>query len=83
MANNTEIERPEYYTLGKIECIDYIWDKQMNFFLGNVTKYVTRAGHKDGESALKDLKKARQYLDMYIQKLEGEQQDEYLSHITR
>lgn len=60
--------RPLYYSYGKIECIEYIMDKQFNFCLGNVIKYVTRAGQKC--DTLQDLKKARQYLDFEIERLE-------------
>lgn len=42
----------------------------MNFEKGNVIKYVTRAGKKEGQNEVKDLKKARQYLDFLIGKLE-------------
>ena len=59
------INHPQHYTLGKIEVIDFIEDKGLNFNLGNVVKYVARAGHKksSGKSmdakALEDLKKAQ------------------------
>ena len=62
------INHPQHYTLGKIEVIDFIEDKGLNFNLGNVVKYVARAGHKksSGKSmdakALEDLKKAQWYL---------------------
>ena len=70
MADN--INHPSHYTLGKIEVIDFIEDKKLNFNLGNVVKYVARAGHKksSGKSmeakALEDLKKARWYIDREI-----------------
>ena len=66
------INHPQHYTLGKIEVIDFIEDKGLNFNLGNVVKYVARAGHKksSGKSqeakALEDLKKARWYIDREI-----------------
>ena len=66
------INHPQHYTLGKIEVIDFIEDKGLNFNLGNVVKYVARAGHKksSGKSleakALEDLKKAKWYLDREI-----------------
>lgn len=41
--------------------------------LANAYKYMTRAGKKPGESKLKDLRKARHYLDMLIEYLEGEE----------
>ena len=66
------INHPQHYTLGKIEVIDFIEDKGLNFNLGNVVKYVVRSGHKksSGKSmeakALEDLKKARWYIDREI-----------------
>ena len=66
------INHPQHYTLGKIEVIDFIEDKGLNFNLGNVVKYVARAGHKksSGKSleakALEDLKKAEWYLEREI-----------------
>lgn len=66
------INHPQHYTSGKIEVIDFIEDKGLNFNLGNVVKYVARAGHKksSGKSmdakALEDLKKAQWYLNREI-----------------
>ncbi len=40
----------------------------LNFCLGNVVKYISRAGKKG--NALEDLKKARWYLDREITNLE-------------
>lgn len=65
--SNDEVSHPYHYTTGKIEVKDYIADKGFNFFLGNVVKYVSRAGLKG--DALTDLKKARQYLDFEIERL--------------
>lgn len=45
------------------------WD--LGFCLGNVVKYISRAGKKPGEAMLKDLKKARWYLDREISRIEG------------
>jgi hypothetical protein len=42
------------------------WD--LNFNLGNVVKYVCRAGKKDKDTLVGDLKKARQYLDFEIER---------------
>lgn len=41
-ANNDAINHPSYYTDGSIEVSDFIADKNLNFFRGNVVKYVTR-----------------------------------------
>lgn len=64
------VNHPSHYTDGKIEVIDYIEDKKLGYHLGNVVKYISRAGKKDGNSELQDLKKARWYLDRKIQTLE-------------
>lgn len=63
-----DINHPSQYTQGDIEVIDYIEDKKLGYRLGNVVKYVSRAGHKD--DAIKDLKKARWYLNREIAKRE-------------
>ena len=52
------------------EAIKVIEAWKLNFNLGNVVKYIARAGQKQGESELKDLKKAVWYLNDYIKLLE-------------
>lgn len=62
-----EISKPSHYCAGrKYEPKDVIRDWDLNFNLGNVVKYVSRNGRKPNESSLKDLEKARQYLDFEI-----------------
>jgi hypothetical protein len=63
-----EISHPAHYTQG-IECWDYIASHGMSYLQGNISKYVTRYQMKDG---IKDLKKARAYLDKLIATLEAE-----------
>ena len=58
--------RPDYYTAGKIEVWDFIADQKLDFFAGNVVKYVSRAGRKSGESRQKDLQKAKTYIQKMI-----------------
>ena len=71
-----DVQSPQHYTDTKIEVIDYIEDKNLGFCLGNVIKYVSRAGKKhsadksDKEKAIQDLKKAQWYLDRRIMELE-------------
>lgn len=73
-----EVQNPQHYTNSKIEVIDYIEDKNLGFCLGNVIKYVSRAGKKhsadktDKEKEIQDLKKARWYLDRRIREIEEE-----------
>lgn len=63
------VNHPSHYTRGKIEVIDFIEDQQLPYHLGNVVKYVARAGYKGDK--LEDLKKARWYLDRYINEVMG------------
>ena len=60
MKQKNITEGPEYYQRGNIEVWDFIRDQSLNYHLGNVIKYVCRAGYKDND--LKDLKKAAHYL---------------------
>lgn len=57
---------PMHYRLNPepIKCIEG-WD--LGFCLGNVIKYIARAGHKAGESRDKDLHKAMEYLRMELE----------------
>jgi hypothetical protein len=59
---------PAHYKSGGIEVIDIIEAYGLGFCLGNVVKYVLRAGRKQ-PNAVEDLKKARWYLDREIEKL--------------
>ena len=64
------VYRPSHYTDGKIEVIDFIEDKKLGFCLGNVVKYIARAGKKDPTKEVEDLKKARWYIDRRIKEIE-------------
>ena len=66
MKNN--IDHPDYYNDGKIEVIDFIEDKDLNFNLGNVIKYVARHGKKS-DNAIEDLEKAKWYIEREIARL--------------
>jgi hypothetical protein len=55
-----EVNQPTHYTDGGIETIDFIEAKQLGYNLGNVIKYVSRAGKK--ANRLQDLQKAQWYL---------------------
>lgn len=49
------VDHPPHYNQGKIEVADFIEDQGLDFFGGNVVKYVVRAPHKG--NALEDLKR--------------------------
>lgn len=55
---------PAHYARFAIEPIDFIAANNIGFAAGNVIKYVCRQDAKDG---LKDLQKARYYLDKMIE----------------
>lgn len=57
---------PDHYRLNP-EPIDVIRGWNLGFCLGNVIKYIARAGHKAGESRDKDLHKAMEYLRMELE----------------
>ena len=59
------VNHPAHYTAGGIETIDFIEAKQLNYHLGQVIKYVTRAEYKN--NFLEDLKKAQWYLTREIE----------------
>ena len=58
------VNHPAHYTTGGIETIDFIEAKQLNYNLGNVVKYITRADHKGNR--IEDLRKAKWYLEREI-----------------
>lgn len=65
------VDHPAHYTDGEIEVWDYIIDKNLTYCLGNVVKYVSRAGKKDPSKHIEDLKKAKAYLDREIKRVES------------
>lgn len=67
-VKNTEI-RPDYYKIRNYEPKDVIRDWGLNFNLGNVVKYISRAGLKTRDP-YEDLKKAQTYLQFEIDALE-------------
>ena len=61
------VNHPQHYQHG-IEPIEYIESHDLNFNLGNVIKYVSRAPFKGTE--LEDLEKAKWYLEREIKRHE-------------
>jgi hypothetical protein len=62
---NDEVDRPKHYITDNVECIEAIESflgakKFRGYCLGQVMKYVWRAGKKDDYDT--DLKKAKYYL---------------------
>ena len=65
--------KPSYYNDTKITPFDVIDDWGLNFYLGNAIKYIKRAGKKDGNSRLQDLKKVREYIEHEIKAEEAKE----------
>ena len=74
MENNKEmVNHPEHYggSENVYEVIKVIENWDLDFHLGNTVKYISRAGKKDNDKELQDLKKAQWYLERRIQNLEN------------
>lgn len=72
MENNDTIN-PSYYKEGKIEVIDFIEDKELNYHRGNAIKYIVRAGKKKTSREIDDLQKAIWYLNREIERLNNKE----------
>jgi hypothetical protein len=66
-----EVNHPRHYRShpSGVECITVT--EHMTFNIGNVIKYCWRSGLKDGTPAIKDLEKARWYINREIARLGG------------
>jgi hypothetical protein len=72
MAPTDPINPPHYNSHPSgIECIQVT--RHMSFNLGNVVKYLWRAGLKDRAPTLQDLKKAAWYLNDEIKQMETQE----------
>ena len=66
------VNHPYHYNSDRIEVIDFIEDKGLGFHLGNAVKYISRAGRKNPDNTIEDLRKAVWYINRQIQRLERE-----------
>lgn len=70
MSDATSATRPSYYRATvrgqAIDVIDIYHAFELNAMRGAVVKYVVRAGKKDPNTELEDLRKARECLDREI-----------------
>ena len=79
VSTDDRVVRPAHYTQFKIEPITFIMRNGLPFWLGNVIKYCMRAGSKkyddldERESEIRDLEKARRYIQMRINQIKGEE----------
>lgn len=66
---NDNVNHPSHYETGSFECIDVMLETQgkeavKNFCLCNAFKYIYRHNNKNG---LEDIRKAKWYIDKYIE----------------
>ena len=71
LEEDNSIVQPSHYERYEIEPINFIMINNLPFYAGNVVKYVLRAGYKEGVSEERDLQKAKRYIDMRLNQLEG------------
>ena len=71
--NKEMVNHPTHYggSDNVYEAIKVIDAWELGFALGNTVKYISRAGKKDPNKELEDLKKAMFYLQHHINKLEN------------
>lgn len=67
MNEDRNVNHPKHYNSGNIEVIDVLEDWQLSFHRGNAVKYIARAGKKNPDKEIEDLKKAVWYLNREIQ----------------
>ena len=76
LASSENVNHPHHYggdTQYEVIKVLEAWD--LDFHLGNVVKYVARAGKKDKSKEIQDLEKALWYLKRKIELLKGENND--------
>ncbi len=77
--SDEKVDHPQHYggADNPYEAIKVIeaWGLHASFCLGNTIKYLARAGKKNGEDTLVDLRKARWYLDWEIERRERRERE--------
>lgn len=68
------VNHPDHYggeeNVYEVVKVAEAWELDKDAYLFNVVKYVARAGKKDADKEIQDLKKALWYLERKIQNLE-------------
>lgn len=65
-SDKEAVNHPEHYQSDTLEVIDVIEAFDLNFRLGNAAKYLLRAGKKNPETKVEDLKKLIWYVQREI-----------------
>jgi len=67
----------EHYKTGKSECWDIVADHKLDYFQGQILRYVMRWNKKNG---VEDLKKAEHFLQKYIELIAEGRVEDPVSH---
>jgi len=73
MEQSDVIKNPKHYERYEIEPVSFIMKNELPFWMGNVIKYIMRAGYKTNTDEIQDLNKAIRYIDMRINQLKGKE----------
>lgn len=68
MSNN-EIIEPSYYNKSSMSVCNIIDEYDLDFYKGNIIKYVLRSGKKSADTEIQDLEKAIKYCILEIERL--------------
>lgn len=70
----SNVDHPKHYNFAPLEVITIIDRFNMNFYIGNIFKYVARHLHKS--KPIEDLEKALWYAERYLEKFKRDKQKE-------
>ena len=73
MEQSDVITNPKHYERYAIAPVSFIMNNELPFWMGNVIKYIMRAGYKTNSDEITDLEKAKRYIDMRINQLMGQE----------
>ena len=77
MKMNDSVNHPNHYCEGRrYEPWDVIVDWQLDYLTGSAVKYLSRAGRKDPNKEVEDLRKAIAYIEKRIEVLESRKSDD-------
>lgn len=71
MSNDeNNIITPSYYNKESMSVCDIIDEYSLDFYKGNIIKYVLRSGKKSKDTEVQDLQKAMKYCSLAIERAE-------------
>lgn len=77
MKLNDSVNHPNHYCEGRrYEPWDVIVDWKLDYLTGSAVKYLSRAGRKDQNKEVEDLRKAIAYIEKRIEVLESRKSED-------